>query len=42
VRYGVNPASLAAKGYGGTQPVASNETVEGRDENRRIEFAVVK
>lgn len=42
VRFGSSPAMLSAKGYGGTRPVASNDTAEGREQNRRIEFTVVK
>ena len=33
---------LSAKGYGDTQPVASNDTAEGRFQNRRISYAVVQ
>ena len=39
---GVSPVMLVAKGYGDTQPVASNDTVEGRFQNRRIEYRFVK
>ena len=35
---GVDPARLTAKGYGFEQPVASNDTKEGRAKNRRVEF----
>ena len=35
---GVNPASVTAKGYGEANPVASNDTAEGRAKNRRVEF----
>jgi uncharacterized protein YidB (DUF937 family) len=38
---GVNPAMLTAKGYGGTMPVAPNDSVDGQYRNRRIEFHVV-
>jgi outer membrane protein OmpA-like peptidoglycan-associated protein len=37
---GVSPAILMAKGYGSTKPVASNDTPEGRFQNRRIEYQV--
>jgi outer membrane protein OmpA-like peptidoglycan-associated protein len=39
---GVAPAALTAKGFGSANPVASNETVEGRFRNRRIEYRVAK
>lgn len=35
---GVLVSNLTARGYGETQPIASNETEEGRERNRRIEF----
>ncbi|OUL63980.1 OmpA family protein [Flavobacterium sp. AJR] len=35
---GVNPANLTAKGFGSSQPVASNKTAKGRAENRRTEI----
>jgi OOP family OmpA-OmpF porin len=37
---GVDAARLTATGYGETQPVASNETTEGRTQNRRVVFKV--
>jgi outer membrane protein OmpA-like peptidoglycan-associated protein/uncharacterized protein YidB (DUF937 family) len=40
VQHGVNPAMLTARGYGDTQPVASNDTASGRSQNRRIAFNV--
>jgi len=33
---------LVAKGYGEADPVASNDTAEGRLKNRRIEYHVIK
>lgn len=39
---GVEASRLTAKGYGETQPIADNNTVEGRAENRRVELKVVK
>ena len=35
---GVNAENLTARGYGQTQPVASNDTKEGRDANKRVEL----
>jgi len=40
VKNGVDPAMLTARGYGQTKPVASNETPDGRMQNRRTEFSV--
>jgi len=37
---GVSAASLTARGYGKENPVASNDTVQGRAENRRVAFRV--
>ncbi len=37
----VTPAKLKAVGYGETQPVANNETEEGRKQNRRVMFIVL-
>jgi OOP family OmpA-OmpF porin len=34
--FGVNPGRIATKGYGETQPIASNKTKAGRLQNRRI------
>lgn len=42
VRYGVDPAALVARGYGDTRPIADNDTPNGRFQNRRIEFAVLR
>lgn len=38
---GVAEARITAIGYGETQPAASNETSDGRDENRRVTLKVV-
>jgi OOP family OmpA-OmpF porin len=35
---GVSPAQLTARGYGEAGPVASNNTEEGRAQNRRVEL----
>ncbi|NDF97775.1 MAG: OmpA family protein, partial [Chitinophagia bacterium] len=36
----IDPARLSAKGYGITQPVADNNTPEGRALNRRTEMKI--
>ncbi|MBB5190008.1 outer membrane protein OmpA-like peptidoglycan-associated protein [Silvimonas terrae] len=40
VKLGVAPARLSAEGYGDAHPVASNDTEEGRAQNRRIDIRV--
>jgi OOP family OmpA-OmpF porin len=40
--YGVDAKSLKAIGYGETKPKGDNSTAQGRFENRRIEFLVIK
>ena len=42
IKYGADPDMLVAKGYGEADPVANNDTPEGRLKNRRIEYHVVK
>ncbi len=37
---GVASGSVTSKGFGETQPVASNDTAKGRQENRRVELVV--
>jgi outer membrane protein OmpA-like peptidoglycan-associated protein len=38
---GISPDRLTYKGYGFDQPIATNETSEGRQLNRRTEFKIV-
>jgi len=40
VKAGLPPDRFTAIGYGSTQPVAGNDTDEGKAQNRRIEFLV--
>ncbi len=40
VAQGINPNIVSAKGVGDTRPVASNDTPQGRAQNRRIEITV--
>jgi outer membrane protein OmpA-like peptidoglycan-associated protein len=41
VERGVAPSRLDAKGYAYSQPVAPNDTAEGRAKNRRVEFKIL-
>jgi outer membrane protein OmpA-like peptidoglycan-associated protein len=38
---GVDPKRMTAAGYGQDAPVATNDTPEGRQENRRTEFKIL-
>jgi OOP family OmpA-OmpF porin len=37
---GIDTSRMSSEGYGETRPIASNDTPEGRAQNRRIEFVV--
>jgi outer membrane protein OmpA-like peptidoglycan-associated protein len=41
-RGGVAPELLESKGYGAKNPIASNDTEEGREKNRRVEIRIVE
>ena len=41
VSKGIDRSRLESKGYADTQPVATNDTSEGRALNRRVEFKVI-
>ncbi len=41
IAQGVDAKRLVAKGFGETTPIATNDTEEGRELNRRVEFMVV-
>ncbi|WP_231717521.1 OmpA family protein [Hymenobacter sp. DG25A] len=40
IAQGIDAARVTSKGYGSTQPVADNTTVEGKQANRRVEIAI--
>ncbi|MBY0435424.1 MAG: OmpA family protein [Cyclobacteriaceae bacterium] len=42
VKQGISSSRLTARGYGETKPIDTNDTEEGRANNRRVEFTVVK
>ncbi len=42
INHGISATRLTAKGYGMDQPIDTNETEEGRANNRRTEFKVTK
>jgi outer membrane protein OmpA-like peptidoglycan-associated protein len=40
VQKGIESKRISGKGYGGTKPIASNDTEESRRMNRRVEFTI--
>ena len=40
VQQGISADSIESRGFGKTEPVASNETPEGRQQNRRVEMVI--
>lgn len=41
-KQGIKKARLVAKGFGPDKPIASNDDDAGREQNRRVEFNIVK
>lgn len=42
VSKGISESALSTVGYGESKPIASNDTAEGRQQNRRVDFEVSK
>lgn len=42
IQHGVSKERLSARGYGPDFPIADNDTEEGREKNRRVEFQIIK
>ena len=40
IAQGIDPTSITAAGYGKSNPVASNDTSSGRQQNRRVEIII--
>ena len=38
---GVDASRILANGYGSSQPIASNATAAGREQNRRVEIVLI-
>ncbi len=42
IEKGVDKKHIKGEGYGGSKPIATNSTEEGRRKNRRVEFKILK
>ena len=41
-KHNIDPSRLSACGYGESNPVATNDTPEGRERNRRVDFVILE
>jgi OOP family OmpA-OmpF porin len=41
IRYGVDASRITFRGYGESEPIANNTTVDGRARNRRVELRII-
>jgi chemotaxis protein MotB len=41
LKYGIPPSHLSAAGYGEFHPVASNDSADGRAQNRRLDVVIL-
>jgi len=39
---GIKPERMLSVGYGESRPVETNQTEEGKAQNRRVEFTLIK
>lgn len=42
IKFGVADSTLQTRGYGAARPITTNDTVDGKYRNRRIEYSIVK
>jgi len=42
VKRGIDASRLTTKGYGPDEPIDTNATDEGRQNNRRVQFIILK
>ena len=40
IQQGMPTSSVTTKGFGKAEPVASNDTAQGRQQNRRVELVI--